>query len=164
MAREININIRNTIDVTNSNNPNAMNAIPSGERVTPYTSSKKDVKGNPTLEAINAHFIIGATQKVGSAVGIDMSSFSKLAQYGFATVEAVAGIFEGNYVKTIQLVIQILGDTLGYVRKQAQEQAASENAIDQSRIKAGLFDISNTKVKTNVWSGRVTYIDQKKGT
>lgn len=162
MAKEININIRNTVDVTNSNNPSAMNAIPSGERVTPYTS-KEEVKGNPTLEAINAHFIIGATQKLGSAIGIDMSAFSKLAQYGFATAEAVKGIFEGNYLKTIQLMLQILSDTVGYVRKQAQEQAANENAIDQSRIQAGLFDISTASVQTNIWSGRVTYIDQKKG-
>ncbi len=162
MASEININIRNTIDVTNSNNPSAMNPISSGGNVTPYTA-KNQTKGNPTLEALNAHFLIGATQKVGTALGMDMAPFSKLAQYGFATVEAVTGIMTGNYLKTIQLVLQVLGDTLGYVRKQAQEQAASDNAIDQSRIQAGLFDISNTKVKTSAWSGRVTYIDQKKG-
>lgn len=159
---EYTINIKNTIDVTNSNNPTTMMANGSNGGIKPYTSSNSSQE-NPTLAGLNAHFIIGATQKVGNAVGIDMSTFSKLAQYGFATVGAVTGIFEGNYLKTIQLVLQILGDTIGYVRQQAQEQAASENAVDQSRIKAGLFDISNSKVDTNRWSGRITYINQKKG-
>jgi len=145
MANEIIITVKNQIE--GETEANTQTPTPK----VPKPDDKDAIEG-----AIKAQFLVGAASRIIAATGNNeiSSAVSKIARYGFQVTRA---LLPPNPVGIATLALSISADALDKVTDNLRKQAAADNETDSARIKAGLLDITNTRVQTNWITGRKTF-------
>ena len=146
MANEIIITVQNVIQ---------------GEQQaeTPQVPQPKVTKPKePTgiLGAIDAQFLLRAGSRIISSTGNNevSAAISKVARYGFQTARA---LLPPNPMGIATLALTISADVIEKVTDDLRKKATADNETDNARIKAGLLDISEVRIKNNWLTGRQTY-------
>jgi hypothetical protein len=148
MASEIVITVQNVIQ---------------GEEAgqTPEVPNPKATKGdkpnpNSLFGAIDAQFLIRASSRIISSTGNNevSAAISKVARYGFQTVRA---FLPPNPIGIATLALTVGADALEKVTDDIRKRATSQNEVDNARIKAGLLDVRDARLKANWFSGRITF-------
>lgn len=144
MANEIIITVKNQIEAP-------AEAPETPVPASPKTKEKDNIKG-----AITAQFLVSGANRLLAATGNQefSSVVSKVARYGFAIGRAIA---PPTPIGIATLAVTIASDALDKITDAARKQAQAENEVDNARIKAGLLDISQTKVQTKWFTSRQTY-------
>ena len=147
---EIVINVKNTVDVTNSNSP--ANSVSS--------NSANGHASNESGNGINGKFIASQSISAVNAVAGDTEVGKMISQAGAIGIKSYSisqALAKGNYASLIALTISLALEAIAQARAVAQEQAAIQNSIDEARMAAGIMDTSNVKITTNWWSKRYEY-------
>jgi hypothetical protein len=122
----------------------------------PKPKVKKPKGDTGILGAIDAQFLLRAGSRIISATGNNevSAAISKVARYGFQTARA---LLPPNPIGIATLALTISADAIEKVTDNLRKQATADNETDNARIKAGLLDISEVKIKNNWLTGRQTY-------
>jgi hypothetical protein len=122
----------------------------------PKPKVKKPKGDTGILGAIDAQFLLRAGSRIISSTGNNEVSavISKVARYGFQIARAV---LPPNPMGIATLALTISADAIEKVTDNLRKQATADNETDNARIKAGLLDISEVRIKNNWLTGRQTY-------
>jgi hypothetical protein len=122
----------------------------------PKPKVKKPKGDTGILGAIDAQFLLRAGSRIISATGNNevSAAISKVARYGFQTARA---LLPPNPIGIATLALTISADAIEKVTDNLRKQATADNETDNARIKAGLLDISEVRIKNNWLTGRQTY-------
>ncbi len=160
---EYTINIKNTIDVTNSNNPTTVNQNIGADGLKPYVPSNQ-VQDGPSFAGINGRFAIINSMRALESIAGDteiVQTLSKISKYVLQTGGIVKAISNGNYSSLIGLAITLSLEAISQAKTNAQKEASYLNSVDQERMANGIIDITNVKISSNWWSKRYEYERKK---
>jgi hypothetical protein len=122
----------------------------------PKPKVKKPKGDTGILGAIDAQFLLRAGSRIISSTGNNevSAAISKVARYGFQTARA---LLPPNPMGIATLALTISADVIEKVTDDLRKKATADNETDNARIKAGLLDISEVRIKNNWLTGRQTY-------
>jgi hypothetical protein len=145
MANEIIITVKNQIENAEQTE------VPSVPTPKVPKKPNDDIKG-----PITAQLLVGGANRLLATTGNTelTSAISKVSRYGFLAMRIATNPTPATLAT---LAITLSADALDKITEQARKEAEAENQVDNARIKAGLLDISQTKIKTKWFSGRQTY-------
>jgi hypothetical protein len=145
MANEIIITVQNQIAEQSATATGQIAATP-----------KLPKEGDNILGAISAQFLVRGANRLISATGNNevSSAISKVARFGFLTARA---LLPPNPIGIATLALSVGADALEKITDEVRKNASQMNEVDNARIRAGLLDVSQTRITNNWFSGRQTY-------
>jgi len=107
-------------------------------------------------DGITGQFVVRASSKLINATGNTeiSSAISKVARYGFLVGRA---LMPPTPIGVAALSLSVVSDLADKYFDDLRKRAAAENDVDNARIKAGLLDVSDARIRTRFFNGRQRY-------
>jgi hypothetical protein len=148
MANEIIITVQNQIAEQSATATGQVGATPKAKA--------KDKPAEGLLGAIDAQFLLRGANRLLQATGNNEinQAVGKITRYGFMIGRA---LLPPNPIGIATLALTVSAEALNKITDNIRKEATQANEVDNARIRAGLLDISQTKITNNWFSGRQTY-------
>jgi hypothetical protein len=148
MANEIIITVQNQIA--------EQTATATGQVAATPKARAKDKPAEGLLGAIDAQFLLRGANRLLQSTGNNEvnEAIGKITRYGFMISRA---LMPPNPIGIATLALTVSAEAIGKITDEIRKNASQMNEVDNARIRAGLLDVSQTRITNNWLSGRQTY-------